>query len=186
MTKMTDAFKKIFLGLGGDPKELSENNDVGDYILDLEDAIKKTASNVIDDSEASDTTTYSSNKIASLIPEAKDPEYLKVHLSNMTAEYAPTITFPNSYSRERFVNAISHNTPSILALDQFAFDNMTKWIGGYLLPSISIYSSYVIYSGIVEVSVGGGERKNYELFFKISKNASDDAFYYKEFEFSTT
>lgn len=40
MTKMTDAFKKLFLGLGGDPKELAENNDVGDYILDLEDAIK--------------------------------------------------------------------------------------------------------------------------------------------------
>lgn len=40
MTKMTDAFKKLFLGLGGDPKELVENNDVGDYILDLEDAIK--------------------------------------------------------------------------------------------------------------------------------------------------
>lgn len=40
MTKMTDAFKKIFLDLGGNPKELAENNDVGDYILDLESAIK--------------------------------------------------------------------------------------------------------------------------------------------------
>lgn len=48
MTKMTDAFKKIFLGLGGDPKELAENNDVGDYILDLEGAIKKTASDAVD------------------------------------------------------------------------------------------------------------------------------------------
>lgn len=40
MTVMTDAFKKIFLGLGGNPKELAENNDVGDYIVDLENAIK--------------------------------------------------------------------------------------------------------------------------------------------------
>ena len=40
MTKMTDAFKKLFLGLGGDAKELAENNDVGDYIEDLEGAIK--------------------------------------------------------------------------------------------------------------------------------------------------
>ena len=37
---MTDAFKKLFLGLGGDAKELAENNDVGDYIEDLEGAIK--------------------------------------------------------------------------------------------------------------------------------------------------
>lgn len=183
---ISQALKDLFLGLGGNESALADNTSASDYIQDLESAIKSSASSVIDDEEASDTTTYSSNKIASLIPEAKDPEYLKVHLSNMTAEYAPTITFPNSYSRERFVGAISHNTPSILALDQFAFDNMTKWIGGYLLPSISIYSSYVIYSGIVEVSVGGGERKNYELFFKIGKNASDDAFYYKEFEFPTT
>lgn len=41
MTVMTDAFKKLFLGLGGNPKELAENNDVGDYILDLENAIKE-------------------------------------------------------------------------------------------------------------------------------------------------
>jgi hypothetical protein len=41
MTKMTDAFKKVFLGLGGDPKKLAENNDVGDYIVDLESAIKE-------------------------------------------------------------------------------------------------------------------------------------------------
>ena len=40
MTKMTDAFKKFFLDLGGNPKLLAENNDVGDYILDLESAIK--------------------------------------------------------------------------------------------------------------------------------------------------
>ena len=40
MTVMTDAFKKVFLGLGGNPKELAENNDVGDYIVDLENAIK--------------------------------------------------------------------------------------------------------------------------------------------------
>lgn len=39
-TTMTDAFKKLFLGLGGDRKELAENNDVGDYIKDLESAIK--------------------------------------------------------------------------------------------------------------------------------------------------
>lgn len=181
MTKMTDAFKKIFLGLGGDPKELSENNDVGDFILDLEYAIKKTASNVINDSEASDTTTYSSNKITSLIPEAKDPEYLKVMLSNMAAEYAPTITFPNSYSREKFVNDIAEKTPSVLYLSQFAFDSMTKWIGNISLPLMMVEQKYVIYHGIAEYG-----NKYYELFFKIGRDASDDAFYYKEFEFPTT
>ena len=77
MTKMTDAFKKLFLDLGGNPKELAENNDVGDYILDLESAIKEyvgeQTGDIIDDSEASETKTYSSSKVESLIPEAELP-----------------------------------------------------------------------------------------------------------------
>jgi len=87
MTKMTDAFKKVFLGLGGNPKELAENNDVGDYIVDLEGAIKEYVDNktedLIDDSNASESTTYSSSKINSLIPENELPTPVEANIGKV-------------------------------------------------------------------------------------------------------
>lgn len=82
-TTMADAFKKLFLGLGGNRKELIENNDVGDYIEDLETAIKgyvdtqstSAASGIINDTEASESTVYSASKVESLIPTIPDPEF---------------------------------------------------------------------------------------------------------------
>lgn len=72
MATINEALKKLFLGLGGDAKDLSDNSTVSDYINDLESAIKAYAGgaseDIIDDSEASETKTYSSSKINSLIP----------------------------------------------------------------------------------------------------------------------
>lgn len=72
-----ESIKDAFLALGGQPSALSDNTDTSDYIDDLADAIKdyvgEEASDIIDDSEASETKTFSSSKIASLIPEAELP-----------------------------------------------------------------------------------------------------------------
>lgn len=77
MATINEALKKLFLGLGGDPDELKDNNTVSDYIDDLESAIEAAASGaseeLIDDEEASSTKTYSSSMIESLIPENELP-----------------------------------------------------------------------------------------------------------------
>lgn len=69
---ISQALKDLFLGLGGDSSALADNTSASDYIQDLESAIKATASgaseDLIDDTEASSTKTYSSTKIESLIP----------------------------------------------------------------------------------------------------------------------
>ena len=74
---ISQALKDVFLGLGGNPSELSDNQTASDYIEDLESAIKGAASgaagDMIDDSEASATKTYSSSKIESLIPDNELP-----------------------------------------------------------------------------------------------------------------
>ena len=75
---INQALKDVFLNLGGDPSELSDNTSVSDYIEDLGGAIEEVAGGaaeaIIDDSAASETKTYSSSKIASLIPAPELPE----------------------------------------------------------------------------------------------------------------
>lgn len=75
---INEALKDLFLGLGGNSSALSDNDSVSDYIEDLESAIKASAGgaaeDLIDDTEASETKTYSSSKIASLIPAPELPE----------------------------------------------------------------------------------------------------------------
>jgi hypothetical protein len=196
MTKMTDAFKKIFLGLGGDPKELAENNDVGDYILDLEGAIKKTASDavgeVINDSEVSDTTTYSSNKIESLIPSG---EYEVVTLSVPYGSSTLDFTFPESTTREQFVTDVAAKRPTVVKLVTV----MIAGDGGFPLTfmntSLNMMSQLnteqavgadvrnVIYHGI---ATDMNKKENYEVYVKIGNDPSNDAIYYKAFEFPTT
>lgn len=74
MSKKTinQALKDLFLGLGGDSSALADNSSVSDYVEDLESAIKGAASGaveeIIDDEAASESKTYSSAKIESLIP----------------------------------------------------------------------------------------------------------------------
>ena len=78
MATINEALKKLFVGLGGDTKELADNETASDYIDDLESAIKACADaaseDIIDDSEASETKVYSSSKVESLIPVIPDPE----------------------------------------------------------------------------------------------------------------
>ena len=75
---INEALKDLFIGLGGKSSALSDNDSVSDYIEDLESAIKASAGgaaeDLIDDSAASETKTYSSSKIASLIPAPELPE----------------------------------------------------------------------------------------------------------------
>ena len=74
---INEALKDLFLGLGGSSSALSDNSTVSDYIEDLESAIKASAGSaaedLIDDSESSETKTYSSSKIESLIPAPELP-----------------------------------------------------------------------------------------------------------------
>ena len=71
---INEAMSDLVIGLGADPSVLSDNSTVSDFIEDLAGAIKGETSAIIDDSEASADTTYSSSKIESLIPEAELPE----------------------------------------------------------------------------------------------------------------
>lgn len=70
MRTINQALKDLFLGLGGKASELSDNTTISDYIEDLEGAIKDAASgaaeDIIDDTAASATKTYSSEKINEL------------------------------------------------------------------------------------------------------------------------
>lgn len=74
---INQALADLVLGLGESSSILSDNMTVSDYIADVEKAIKDyaggTAEALIDDTSASATKTYSSSKIASLIPEAELP-----------------------------------------------------------------------------------------------------------------
>lgn len=69
---INQALGDLVTGLGESSSILSDNKTVSDYIADVEKAIKdyagETADAIIDDSEASETKTYSSSKIESLIP----------------------------------------------------------------------------------------------------------------------
>ena len=67
------ALEGLFVSLGGNTSALADNVDTSDVIDDLESAIKGCAGDVIDDTASSTTKTYSSSKIASLIPEAELP-----------------------------------------------------------------------------------------------------------------
>lgn len=64
---INEALKDVFLELGGDPTSLSDNQTVSDYIEDLAEAIKSETGSVIDDTEASETKTYSSSKVDTLV-----------------------------------------------------------------------------------------------------------------------
>ena len=44
MATINEALKNLFVGLGGDPTELADNQTASDYIDDLESAIKACAS----------------------------------------------------------------------------------------------------------------------------------------------
>ena len=72
---INEALKDLFIGLGGNSSALSDNDSVSDY---LESAIKASAGgaaeDLIDDTESSETKTYSSSKIVSLIPAPELPE----------------------------------------------------------------------------------------------------------------
>ena len=74
---INQALADLVTGLGESSSILSDNMTVSDYIADVETAIKDyagvTAEAIIDDSVASETKTYSSSKIESLIPENELP-----------------------------------------------------------------------------------------------------------------
>lgn len=177
MTKMTDAFKKIFLGLGGDPKELSENNDVGDYILDLEDAIKKTASNaagdVINDNKSALVTTYSSRKIDSLITDAKEP--IRINYTGGGPDNATLVPSQEWWTFLYNYNLVS-NTIVVLQseLDMtgdspvpIKFGGADDWQLAFMSMSLGYHNQLLIYKGVVSsCAISPSETKDrfYELY----------------------
>lgn len=177
MTKMTDAFKKIFLGLGGDPKELAENNDVGDYILDLEGAIKKTASDavgeVINDNKSTSTTTYSSRKINSLISDSKKPIIISYTGGGPDN---PVLTPSQEWWTFLYNYDLVSNTIVVLQseLDMtgdssvpIKFGGADVWQLAFMSMSQGFYNQLLVYKGIVSSrAVKPGETKDrfYELY----------------------
>lgn len=65
---INQAMGDLITGLGASASVLSDNSTISDYIEDLAGAIKGETAALIDDSAASVNKTYSSSKIASLIP----------------------------------------------------------------------------------------------------------------------
>lgn len=49
MATINEALKNLFVGLGGDPTELADNQTASDYIDDLESAIKACAAEASED-----------------------------------------------------------------------------------------------------------------------------------------
>lgn len=94
---INQALSDLVIGLGGDPSVLTDNDTVSDYIEDLKDAIKECASGeseaLIDDTEASETKTYSSSKIESLIPENELP----VPQASQNGQIATIVKDGNTY-----------------------------------------------------------------------------------------
>ena len=92
---INEARKDVFLNLGGNPSELSDNSTVSDYIEDLGSAIKAEASSaseaLIDDTKKGAKTTYSSNKIESIVPVIDDTtaSATKVYSSSKVASLIP-------------------------------------------------------------------------------------------------
>ncbi len=204
---INQALKDLFLGLGGNESALSDNQTVSDYIDDLESAIKASASgaaeDLIDDETASETTTYSSSKIASLIPENELPtpavgdigkvvsvvsdgesgaEYALETPSGGGGEYLKasynaqnsTWTFPDGYDRSSFIQAVQ-SQPSIVTVQLF---NITLQIFSKTNLSMSSFTDeWIFYQGI---AVAG--TKLYEVIFKVNLlGLLSDEFYYREF-----
>ena len=185
---ISQALKDLFLGLGGNESALADNTSASDYIQDLESAIKATASgavgDIIDDTEASDTTTYSSNKITNLIPEVQDTKYQRVSLSRAYGQNW-NVSFPQSTDRQSFVSSISKDYPTALGLGMSFVDNLI-FVGGtlaFLSHHTDSDNNFVIYHGIVKESPSGNL---YEMYVRIDADSSKDAVYYKAFEFPTT
>lgn len=181
---ISQALKDLFLGLGGNESALADNTSASDYIQDLESAIKSSASSVIDDEETSETTTYSSNKIASLIPEVQDTKYQKASISRAYGQNW-RVSFPQTTDRQSFVEEISRDYPTALSLGMSFVDNLI-FVGDtltFLTHHIDSDNNYVIYHGIVRESASGNL---YEMYVRIDADSSKDAVYYKAFEFPTT
>jgi len=189
---ISQALKDLFLGLGGNESALADNTSASDYIQDLESAIKSSASSVIDDEETSDTTTYSSNKIESLIPSG---EYEVVTLSMPYGSETLDFTFPESTTREQFVTNVAAKRPTVvnLATVMIAVDggapltfmstrlNMMSQLN--VIQAVGADVRNVIYHGI---ATDMNTKANYEVYVKIGNDSSNDAIYYKAFEFPTT
>lgn len=203
MTKMTDAFKKVFLGLGGNPKELAENNDVGDYIVDLESAIKEyvgdKTEDIIDDSEASETTVYSSSKVESLIPTNELPTPASTNVGKVatvvsdgeggyewSAETPSTPADIAVYFGDMGGTIQVEFQPGITRTDAVKETNLNKIklqfqympsdysfnLNAYLLPK-SFNSKYMYFEGIGFTGLPGN--KYYNITVKLGVAAADDA-----------
>ena len=128
---INDALKDLFLALGGDATELSDNTKISDYIEDLKgalkDAIDEGAEEIIDDSTTSETKTYSSSKIESLIPAPELPsvsssdngrflgvsggKWAKVNAPSPNVKYyslTDVATNPRLSTTESFFDIVSH------------------------------------------------------------------------------
>lgn len=124
---INQALKDLFLGLGGDASALADNTSVSDYIEDLESAIEGSSGAAIDDTQASETTVYSSSKVESLIPDPELPSvansdngrFLGVSGGKWAKVNAPSPnvvgysltdvnTNPRLFTTESFIDIVSH------------------------------------------------------------------------------
>lgn len=174
------ALKDLFLGLGGNVSELSDNTSVSDYIEDLESAISGAASgaaeDLIDDSASSESTTYSSSKIDTLaLPSAttaNKKQVLKVNDSgkwiigsapqktlDLTATYdgtTLTVNFPQGTSRSSslygFMWTDEANTTQLSLTTPASYEVAPSLAVTLRLSSISMPT--VIYAGYAKTASG--------------------------------
>ena len=104
---INQALADLVTGLGESSSILADNKTVSDYIADVETAIKDyagaTAEALIDDTASSETKTYSSSKIVSLIPAIDDSEAseTKTYSSSKIESLIPEAELPRVTTSDR-------------------------------------------------------------------------------------
>ena len=201
---INQALADLVTGLGESSSVLADNSTVSDYIGDLEDAIKKCAAgeagDIIDDSAASSTKTYSSNKIAELtaaeLPAVTASDNGKAlivsygawskedialptyEFSGSVASETPgtiTMTLPTGINRDNLLNKVNDwKKESHFSLNDNALYVRTK----LPLYAADMYRGMVWFKGY---GTGRTSQKLYEFTIGISSiGAANDVYLYNE------
>ena len=200
MTKMTDAFKKLFLGLGGDSKELAENNDVGDYIEDLEGAIKAYVDEAAGEGKELPTPAAADiGKVVSVVSDGESGAEYSLETPSGGGEIsreigvtkagdaALSVTFlSGAQTRDQIIASVNMadfkiDSSTISAFIWYNNTDFSVMFGGdvFLTGVIQINNVYLpVYSGVIlNMSGAGGTNTQgdlYQVIFILRATAAED------------